>query len=57
MTDPESRLPSLLLTLLAGFLLVGHALWGWVPILDSANAPTWPFMKRDIRYSACCRPA
>ena len=37
MTDPESRLPSLLLTLLAGFLLVGHALWGWVPILDSAN--------------------
>jgi hypothetical protein len=37
MTDPESRLPSLLLTLLAGFLLIGHALWGWIPILDSAN--------------------
>jgi hypothetical protein len=33
----SSRLPALLLTFLAGFLLIGHALWGWIPILDSAN--------------------
>ncbi len=30
-------LPPLLLTCLAGFLLIGHVLWGWIPILDSAN--------------------
>jgi len=29
--------PALGLTLLAGLLLVCHAAWGWVPILDSAN--------------------
>ena len=37
MTDSSNRLPCLLLTLLAGLLLACHALWGWVPILDSAN--------------------
>ena len=37
MTPPSSRWPPLLLTLLAGLLLLGHALWGWIPILDSAN--------------------
>jgi hypothetical protein len=37
LTRPANRLPPLLLTLLAGFLLLGHALWGWIPILDSAN--------------------
>ncbi len=34
---PPRRLPPVLLTLMAGLLLVCHALWGWVPILDSAN--------------------
>ena len=37
MTDASNRLPRLLLTFLAGCLLACHALWGWVPILDSAN--------------------
>lgn len=37
MTDPSSRWPPLLLTVGAGLLLAGHALWGWIPILDSAN--------------------
>ncbi len=37
LTRPASRWPPLLLTFLAGFLLFGHALWGWIPILDSAN--------------------
>ena len=37
MSVSASRLPPVLLTLLAGFLLFGHALWGWIPILDSAN--------------------
>jgi hypothetical protein len=37
MTPPANRTPALLLTLLAGALLLGHALWGWIPILDSAN--------------------
>ena len=37
MTHPSSRWPPLLLTLLAGLLLLGHALWGWIPLLDSAN--------------------
>lgn len=32
-----NRLPPILLTLLAGILLVCHALWGWAPLLDSAN--------------------
>ncbi|MBL8253390.1 MAG: hypothetical protein JNJ76_07310 [Candidatus Competibacter sp.] len=36
MTD-DSRLPPLLLTVAAGGVLACHALWGWVPILDSAN--------------------
>ena len=37
--DPTSlnRLPPVLLTGFAGLLLLGHALWGWIPILDSAN--------------------
>ena len=33
----SSRLPPLLLTTAIGLLLLCHALWGWVPILDSAN--------------------
>jgi hypothetical protein len=37
MVTDDSRLPPLLLTVAAGLLLVGHALWGWIPILDSAN--------------------
>ena len=37
MTPHSSRWPPLLLTLLAGLLLLGHALWGWIPLLDSAN--------------------
>ncbi len=37
MSLPSSRWPPRLLTLLAGLLLLGHALWGWIPLLDSAN--------------------
>ena len=37
MSVSANRLPPVLLTGLAGFLLLGHALWGWIPILDSAN--------------------
>ena len=37
MTQASNRLPPLLLTVMAGLLLIGHALWGWIPILDSAN--------------------
>lgn len=33
----DSYLPPLLLSITAGLMLVCHALWGWVPILDSAN--------------------
>ena len=34
MSVSANRLPPLLLTGLAGLLLLGHALWGWIPILD-----------------------
>ena len=37
MSVSANHLPPVLLTGLAGFLLLGHALWGWIPILDSAN--------------------
>lgn len=36
-TRPANHRSPLPLTFLAGFLLLGHALWGWIPILDSAN--------------------
>jgi hypothetical protein len=32
-----TKLPPILLTAAAGLLLLCHATWGWVPILDSAN--------------------
>lgn len=35
--SPSTPLPPILLTAAAGLLLLCHALWGWVPILDSAN--------------------
>ena len=37
MLSSPNRLPAVLLTLVTGLLLVCHALWGWAPLLDSAN--------------------
>lgn len=34
---PSVRLQALALTVCAALLLLAHARWGWVPILDSAN--------------------
>lgn len=33
----SNKLPPLLLTTAVGLILLCHATWGWVPILDSAN--------------------
>lgn len=33
----EDRLPPMLLTVFAAFVVAGQALWGWIPILDGAN--------------------
>ena len=36
-TSSSNRLPPILLTIASGLLLLCHVLWGWVPVLDSAN--------------------
>ena len=33
----SDKLPAILLTVAAALLVVCHVLWGWVPVLDSAN--------------------